>query len=176
MNVPEKSPVHKKMQWRPWLWPVRLINKFCKNPVPSGLWLINKFCQNVLDINNDIPWMVHFTSRVTGDITIGKGVWFSFAVSGGCYIQGGNGIEIGEGTIFAPGVKIISANHSLENLHQWKPAEPIIIGENCWIGANAIILPSVKLGDNVIVGAGSIVTKSFPSNSTIKGNPARINK
>ena len=53
---------------------------------------------------------------------------------------------------------------------------PIRIGNKCWIGANAIVLPGVSLGDHVIVGAGAIVTKSFPSNCTIAGVPARIIK
>ena len=172
----EKSPIRKNAKLRFWLWPIRLLGKFWKGPVSPGLWLANKFFQNILDINNDIPWMVHYTSRVTGDITIGKNVWKSFAVSGGCYIQGGNGIVIGDDTIFAPGVKIISANHDPANLHLWKKEKPIVIGKNCWIGANAIILPGVELGDNVIVGAGAVVTKSFSANCAVVGNPANIIK
>ena len=169
------APVHKNAKLRFWLWPIRVIVKFWKKPVPPGLWIINKFFQNTLDLNNDVPWMVHYTSVVGGgNISIGKNVWISFAVSGGCYFQAGNGIEIGDGTIFAPGVKIISANHDPENLHKWKFADPIRIGKNCWIGANAVILPGVQLGDNVIIGAGSIVTKKFESNVTIGGNPARV--
>ena len=171
------APIHKKSIRRPWLWPVKLIGKFWLSPVQPGLWLINKFYQSILDINNDIPWMVHFTSCVTGNIAIGKGVWISFAVSGGCYIQGGNNIKIGDGTIFGPGVKIISANHNPDNLHLWIPAEQINIGKNCWIGANALILPGVKLGDNVTVGGGAVVTKSFPEgNCIIAGNPAILIK
>ncbi len=169
-----KAPFRKNAKLRFWLWPIRLIGKFWKNPVPPGLWLINKFYQNVLDVNNDIPWMVHFTSRVTGNITIGKNVWISFAVSGGCYIQGINGIEIGDNTIFAPGVKIISANHDKNNLNRFVRNKPIKIGKNCWIGANAVILPGVELGDNVIVGAGSVVTKNIPSDSIAIGIPSKI--
>jgi acetyltransferase-like isoleucine patch superfamily enzyme len=168
-----KSPSRKRAIFRFWLWPIRLISKFWKNPVPPGLWLVNRFYQNVLDINNDIPWMVHFTSRVTGKISIGKNVWKSFAISGGCYIQGFNGVIIDDYTIFAFGVKIISANHDQNNHGVFEKARPIIIGKNCWIGANAIILPNVILGDNVIVAAGAVVTKSFDSNSIIAGVPAK---
>jgi len=168
------APIRKHAKLRFWLWPVRLIGKFWKSPVPPGLWLINKFCQNILDINNDIPWMVHFTSNVTGDVSIGENVWISFAVSGGCYIQGGNGIIIGDNTIFAPGVKIISANHDLKDFTRWGKEKAIKIGKNCWIGANVVILPRVELGDNVIVAANSLVTKRFPSNSIIAGNPAAL--
>lgn len=171
-----KAPIRKNAKLRFWLWPVRLMGKFWKSPVAPGLWFANKFFQNVLDINNDIPWMVHFTSRVTGNIKIGENVWKSFALSGNCYIQGMNGISIGDNTIFAAGVKIISANHDTENLNKWEEEKPIVIGKNCWIGANAVILPGVELGDNVIVGAGAIVTKSFSSNFIIGGIPAKVLK
>lgn len=137
---------------------------------------VNYFFKRVFGVNADVPWSVHFTSRVVVPtrIKFGEGVERSFMFSGGCYIQGGNGIEIGDGTIFAPGVKIISANHDPQDLSQWKPDRPIKIGKNCWIGANAVILPGVELGDNVIVGAGAVVTKSFPGNVIVAGNPARI--
>jgi acetyltransferase-like isoleucine patch superfamily enzyme len=143
-------------------------------PVPLGLWLINIFMQRIMRINAEAPFMVHFTSRVTGRIVMGKNVWKSFALSGGCYIQGVNGITIGDDTIFAPGVKIISANHDLKNFSKWKRTERITIGKRCWIGANAVILPGVQLGDDVIVGAGAVVTKSFPSDLTIAGVPAKV--
>ncbi len=169
-----KAPVYKYARFRPWLWPVRFLGKLNeKRKIPLGLWIINKFFQSVLDINNDIPWMVHYTSRVSGNIKIGENVWLSFAVSGGCYIQGFNGVIIGDNTIFAPGIKIVSANHDPNDLNKSVKTEPVRIGKNCWIGSNAIILPSVSLGDNVIVGAGAVVTKSFSDNSVIVGNPAR---
>jgi acetyltransferase-like isoleucine patch superfamily enzyme len=118
---------------------------------------------------------VHFTSRVVPGrgIEIGRDVWKSFALSGGCYVQGVNGIQIGDGTLFAPGVKIISANHDPRQLHRWIEAPPIRIGKRCWIGANAVILPGVQLGDDVKVGAGAVVTRSVPSGLTVVGNPAR---
>ena len=174
MNNNMRSPIGKSAKFNIFLWPVRLMAKFWKSPVPPGLWLINKFFQNILDINNETPWMVHFTSKVVGDISIGKNVWTSFALSGNCYIQGGNGIVIGDDTIFAPGVKIISADHDPKDLKIWKKERAIKIGKNCWIGSNAVILPGVELGDNVIVGAGAVVTKNFPSNCVIAGVPSKI--
>lgn len=166
---------NKSGYYRPWLWPVKLLNRLTK-PIPAGLWLVNVFYQRVLDVNNNIPWMVNFTSRVVGQVKIGKNVWISFAVSGGCYIQGVNGIEIGDDTIFAPGVKIISANHDKTDFSRWEKATPICIGKQCWIGANAVILPEVQLGDNCIVAAGSVVKDSFPNSSIIAGVPAKLIK
>ena len=139
--------------------------------------IINFIFQRLLFINWDSSFSVHFTSQVTHPNKIifdKKTVGKSFRKSGGCYIQGNNGIKIGKGTIFAPGVKIISSNHNKLNLDRHKKALPIIIGYNCWIGTNAVILPGVELGDFTTVGAGAVVTKSFPENyCTIVGNPAR---
>jgi acetyltransferase-like isoleucine patch superfamily enzyme len=154
------------------LWPWFLLARLT-NPIPPGLWLVNVFMQRVLRVNGQISWMVNFTSTVTGNIHIGKNVWKSFALSGGCYVQGGNGIRIGDDTIFAPGVKIISSNHSFDDFNAWIEEDPIVIGRNCWIGANAVILPGVTLGDRVVVGAGAVVTKSFPERTIIAGVPAR---
>ena len=72
-------------------------------------------------------------------------------------------------------MKIISANHDKDDLlKHHKTIEPIRIGKNCWIGANAVILPGVQLGDNVIVGAGAVVSKSFPNDVVIGGVPAKL--
>jgi acetyltransferase-like isoleucine patch superfamily enzyme len=134
--------------------------------------------QRLLRNNGWVPWMVHFTSWTSGDIRIGRNVWKSFALSGGCYVQGVNGIEIGDDVLFGPGVKIISSNHDLRNAASAPniPGPPIRIGACCWIGANAVILPGVELGPGVVVGAGAVVTKSFLGNVVIAGNPARVIK
>lgn len=153
-------------------WPEVAFGQITK-PVPPGTWLLNFIVQRVLGVNRNVPWMVHFTSTVIGDVRVGRNVWRSFALSGGCYIQGINGIRIGDDTIFAPGVKLISANHDLSNFDMPEPAPELVIGRRCWLGANAVVLPGVVLGDDVIVGAGAVVTKCFPSNVVLAGVPAR---
>ncbi len=168
-----KSTTHKRALFRPWLWIQRIFYGLTQ-PVPPGLWLVNFIFQKILDVNSDIPWMVNFTSRVTGNVVIGKNVEKSFAISGHCYIQGNNGIVIDDDTIFAPGVNIISANHDTSSIENSVLAEPVRIGKKCWLGANSVILPRVQLGDGVIVGAGSVVTKSFPGGVVIAGVPAKI--
>lgn len=79
-------------------------------------------------------------------------------------------IEIGEYSIVTRGAMILSHDYS-----QSKSAR-LCIGKNCLIGANAIVLPGVSIGDEVVVGAGSVVTKNIESNSIAVGNPAAIIK
>ncbi|OMD89413.1 DapH/DapD/GlmU-related protein [Paenibacillus odorifer] len=96
----------------------------------------------------------------------------------GTYFQALDGkIKIGKGAWIAPNVGIITSNHNLLNLEERSQGRDVIIGENCWIGMNAVILPGVILGSNTVVGAGAIVTKSFPlGNCVIAGNPAKLVK
>ncbi len=85
------------------------------------------------------------------------------------------GIHFGKNVAVANGVKILSRNHNINNAWEFEPYEDVWIEDNCWIGANAVILPSVHLGQHTVVGAGAIVTKSFPDGYVvIAGNPAKI--
>ena len=93
----------------------------------------------------------------------------------GVYYSNANGgiITIGKGTYIAPNVGIITTNHKKINPNIFEKPKNIFIGNNCWIGMGAIILPGVVLGDSVIVGANAVVTKSFKeSNIVIAGVPA----
>lgn len=155
------------------MWPWKLLG-LCTRPVDPGTWLLNLIVQRVFRVNGNAPFMVHWTSRVSGDVTIGRGVGVSLAVSGGCYIQGHNGVTIGDDTIIAPGVKVISGNHDLNDFDKSVKSPPVIIGQRCWIGANAVVLPGVSLGDDVVVGAGAVVTKSCEPNVIVAGVPATV--
>lgn len=94
----------------------------------------------------------------------------------GCYLQGNGGIYIGNYVHFASNIGIISGNHDLYDQTKHINKE-VRIGDYTWIGMGAIILPGVTLGPRTIVGAGSVVTKSFPEGyCVIAGNPARLVK
>jgi hypothetical protein len=131
-----------------------------------------------LGVNTDVPFPVSPRAKVSG----AKNISFDpedlqIFQSHGCYYQGYGEITIGKGTFVAPNVGMITANHDFANLKEHAEAKPIHIGKECWIGMNAVILPGVTLGDHTIVGAGSVVTKSFENgNCVIAGNPAKIIK
>lgn len=89
-------------------------------------------------------------------------------------------IHIGDDVMMGPDVVMMATSHAYSDrtipMNQQGEAEEkaIIIGNNVWVGTRAILLPGVSIGDNSIIGAGSIVTKSFPSDSVIAGNPAKL--
>lgn len=134
------------------------------------------FFQKILGFNRHVFWPVHWTSEIVSVKNIIRGNRFP-GLSVGCYLDGRNGIEFGKNVWVGPFVKIISMNHSLTKYTEYVKVEKIVIKENCWIGANSIILPGVVLGEHTIVAAGSVVTKSFPeTDQVIGGNPARVIK
>ncbi len=134
--------------------------------------------QRILRINGNVPWLVHWSSIVTSHnkITMGKSKYYPGFMPG-CYTQAANGIVLQDNIYIGPGVKIISANHDVNNFKIWNRAKPIKIKSNCWIGANAVILPEVEIGEHTIVAAGAVVTKSFKEENVIlAGVPAKIVK
>ena len=86
-------------------------------------------------------------------------------------------IYVGDYTMIAPNVILATAGHPLldalrERNYQYNM--PVRIGRNCWLGAGVIVLPGVTIGDNTVVGAGSVVTKDLPSNVLAVGTPCRV--
>jgi maltose O-acetyltransferase len=88
-------------------------------------------------------------------------------------------VRIGRGCLIGPRVGIYTATHPLDRETRASGAElgkPVTIGNDVWIGGNAVINPGVEIGDNVVVASGSVVTKSFGSNLVIGGIPAKVIK
>lgn len=86
-------------------------------------------------------------------------------------------VYVGDHTMFGPNVTLATAGHPIwpglrERGYQFNL--PIHIGRNCWLGAGVIVMPGITIGDNVVVGAGSVVTKNLPSNVVAVGNPCRV--
>jgi acetyltransferase-like isoleucine patch superfamily enzyme len=104
------------------------------------------------------------------------------AINRGCHIDGRGGITIGNYVLIGPNVFIGSSNHVVSpkdnapRLLLGHNPEPVHIGNNVWIGANAVICPGVSIGDQSVVGAGSVVTKDVPGSVVVAGSPAHIIK
>ncbi len=142
-------------------------------------WAVNDYKQcKKLKVNLDVPWPISPFVRVVRpeNIHFHPDDLNNFQTFG-VYFQAIGKITIGKGTYIAPNVGLITANHDANNLDEHTPPKPITLGEGCWIGMNATVLPGVVLGPRTIVGAGAVVTKSFPEgNCVIGGNPARVIK
>ena len=86
-------------------------------------------------------------------------------------------VHIGDLTMIGPNVTICTTGHSVDPHYREMAAHyslPIYIGKNVWIGSNAAILPGVSIGDNTVIGAGSVVTRDIPANVVAVGNPCRV--
>ena len=141
---------------------------------PLTFLLYYFFPQKILRINGRVPWPVHFTSRVLYHNHIQVKNRSAPGSSAHCYVQGRNGIIIGNNFRMGPGVGLISANHDLNDYDRWPKENPINVGDNVWIGMNSVVLPGAKIGDNVVIAANSVVTKDLPSNTIAAGNPCRV--
>ncbi len=107
------------------------------------------------------------------NIYAGNGLYMNY----GCVILDCNTVHFGKNVKCAPYVQIYTAYHPIEpEIRQTglELAAPITIGNNVWIGGNAIVCPGVSIGDNTTIGAGSVVVKDIPANVVAAGNPCRI--
>lgn len=94
-------------------------------------------------------------------------------------ILDGNKVRFGDNVFIAPNCSFYTAGHPLDAEERNKGleyAKPIEIGNNVWIGGNVVVLPGVKIGDNAVIGAGSVVNKDIPANTVAVGNPCRVIK
>jgi maltose O-acetyltransferase len=107
------------------------------------------------------------------NISLGAGIFLNF----NCVILDVVAVTIGDKTQIGPGVQILTADHPRDFATRDAGLEfgrPIHIGRNVWIGGGALVLPGVTIGDDAIIGAGSVVTRDVPRGATTMGNPARV--
>jgi acetyltransferase-like isoleucine patch superfamily enzyme len=127
-----------------------------------------------MGINREAYWPMHFTSKVGCAYNILAGIASAPGLSPGCYVQGLGKVYIGEYTMIAANVGIISANHDVYDHRKHSPGE-VRLGKYCWIGMNSTILPGSNLGDFTVVAAGSVVNKPFlEGHCVIAGAPAQV--
>jgi maltose O-acetyltransferase len=107
------------------------------------------------------------------NIALGAGAFINF----NCVILDIVKVTIGDGAQIGPNVQILTADHPRDPAVRATGLEfgrPIVIGRHVWIGGGAIILPGVTIGDDAVIGAGSVVTRDVPANATVVGNLARM--
>ena len=107
------------------------------------------------------------------NITIGDGSWVNFGLTALDVAP----IVIGQDVLIGPNCSLYTAIHPTEpgpRRAKWESAAPITLGDNVWLGGSVVVCPGVTIGENSIIGAGAVVTRSVPANSIAVGNPARV--
>lgn len=116
------------------------------------------------------PFYSNFGGR---NVHFGNGVYANFNLT----LVDDTHIYVGDYTMIGPNVTIATAGHPLLPMLRQKGLQynaSVRIGKNCWIGAGAILLPGVTVGDDTVIGAGSVVTKDIPSGVVAVGTPCRV--
>lgn len=125
-----------------------------------------------LKLGQDVTIRRNVVIRCPERVILGHRVYINEFV----HIWGGGGVEIGSDSMIASHCVIISQTHVINGslYRETLDCRPVVIGENVWIGAGAIILPGVKIGNNSVVGAGSVVNRDVPGNVVVAGVPAAV--
>ncbi len=116
------------------------------------------------------PFYANFGGR---NVHFGKKVYANFNLT----LVDDTHIYVGDYTMMGPNVTLATAGHPLDPDLRQQGLQfnmPVRIGKNCWLGAGVIVLPGVTIGDNVVIGAGSVVTKDLPDNVVAVGSPCRV--
>ena len=114
------------------------------------------------------PFICDFGNRVT----FGKNVFINHSA----ILSASGGIEIQDGVMLAPGVKIATINHDFDNRHKIYTYGKVTLKKNAWLGIGCTICPGVTVGMNSVVAAGAVVTRDVPDNTVVAGCPARVIK
>lgn len=143
---------------------------------------VNALCKNGVKIGNNFSLGRNSTIECTGVIReLGDGLVIGndVGISPNAFISVRGSVKIGDNTIFGPGVKIFAENHIFSDKNvpiylQGATRQGISIGNDCWIGADAVILDGVNIGNGCVVAAGAVVTKDVEDYSIIAGVPAKV--
>ena len=120
---------------------------------------------------------VHFEPTLRCEFGVNIHIGDDFYANFDCVLLDAGGITIGNNVLFGPRVGLYTANHAFDAEERRNGgcfAKPIKVGNNVWIGAGVHIMPGVTIGDNTIIGSGSIVTSNIPSNVIATGSPCKV--
>ncbi len=163
-----------------------LIEEDVRLQVPARIWLGDRVFigqYSYIDANtssvrlgNDVH-LGRFATIRGGErgVTVHDGV----SINRFTFLDGNGGLEIGRDTLIAPGVQILSGNHQFADRNipirfQGTAYGPVSIGEDCWLGANVVVLPGISIGRGAVVAAGAVVTHDIPAYAIAMGIPARV--
>jgi maltose O-acetyltransferase len=150
-----------------------------------------QLCRRFNDAEQESPVQLEILRELLGSLGEESVVLAPFHCDYGTYIEIGHHtfinygcvvldvcrVTIGDHCLFGPNVQLLSATHPVdpeERRSEWEYGEPIMIGSDVWVGAGAIILPGVTIGDAAVVAAGAVVTKDVAPRAIVGGNPARL--
>ncbi len=129
---------------------------------------------SVWEIGTDVYLRRDFTAHVTGELRIGDGVFFNR----GCYIAANDRVTIGAHSMFGERASVHDSDYPLDfragRRIETMTRSPVTIGDNVWIGANAVVLKGVTIGDGAVIAAGAIVNRDVPPDCVAAGVPARV--
>lgn len=154
----------------------RLDKLFAFNNLPPSKWeekqqLLKELFANIgKDCYIETPFHANWAGK---HVTMGNGVYANFNLT---LVDDGE-IYIGNHVMFAPNVVLTTGTHPIHPELRKKQAQynaSIYIEDNVWIGSNAVVLPGVRIGENSVIGAGSVVTKDIPANVVAVGCPCNV--
>lgn len=129
-------------------------------------YLEELFGRKLDDVRILTPFICDFGNRVK----FGKGVFLNHSA----ILSASGGIEFEDGVMVAPGVRIATINHDLNNRHTIYTYGKVTIKKNAWLGMNVTVCPGVTIGRYAVVGAGAVVTKDVPDYAVVAGVPAKV--
>lgn len=131
-------------------------------------YLEELFGRKLDDVRILTPFICDFGNRVT----FGKGVFINHSA----ILSASGGIEFEDGCMAAPGLRIATINHDMNERHTIYTYGKVTVKQNAWIGMNVTICPGVTIGKYAVVGAGAVVTKDVPDYAVVAGVPAKVIK
>ena len=129
-------------------------------------YLEELFGRDLSDVRILTPFICDFGNRVK----FGKGVFLNHSA----ILSASGGIEFEDGVMVAPGVRIATINHDMNNRHTIYTYGKVTIKKNAWLGMNVTVCPGVTIGKYAVVAAGAVVTKDVPDYAVVGGVPAKI--